>query len=409
MRRSIWFMFACLSMPSLATAQDNYWHDKLQVRGFVSQAYIHTSDNKFYGNSEKGSFGLTELGLNANFEFSPSIRLAGQLLSRRAANTSSADPHVDFALIDINFVNNINGRFGTYVGRVKNPIGLFNETRDVAHTREGILVPQSAYFDRIRNTILSSDGIHLYADRYIDNDVLMFQFGSGYAPIDENLEYEFLGQSFDGKFRMKRPGLFGRILYEQDGGRWIYSLTSARVRFDFRPGAADQGLTKGNFQIDHTVLSVQHNAEKWRLTAEVLYQYIDYTDISPSFDFLTTNAFAYLLQANYQFNRSWQAFIRYEEFQLDKNSWNGRALARGSRAVTDQLAFFGIEQSPMPEHVFYYKNVAVGGRWDVTPSLMLRAEYHWSNGTAILSPREVDLATSTRRWNMFSLALAYRF
>ena len=318
--------------------------------------------------------------------------------------------------MDINFVNNSNGGVGAYIGRVKNPIGLFNETRDFAHTREGILIPQSAYFDRIRNTILSSDGIHLYGSRYIDNDVLMFQFGSGYAPIDENLEYEFFGQAFDGKLRMKRPGLFGRILFEKDGGRWIYSLTSARVRFDFRPAGTDllpppdgPALTKGNFQLDHTVLSVQHNAEKWRFTAEAVYQYIDYTDISPAFDFLTTNAVAYLLQANYQFNRSWQAFIRYEEFQLDKNSWNGRALARGSRVVTDQLAQFGINQNPMPEHVFYYKNIAIGGRWDITPSLMMRAEYHWSNGTAILSPREFDLASSKRRWNVFSLALAYRF
>lgn len=99
MRRLFCFTLACLSMPSLAATEDNHWHDRLQVRGFVSQAYIHTSDNKFYGNSEKGSFGLTELGLNANFEFSPSIRLAGQLLSRRAANTSNASPHVDLALM----------------------------------------------------------------------------------------------------------------------------------------------------------------------------------------------------------------------------------------------------------------------------------------------------------------------
>ena len=38
----------------------------LQMHGFLSQGWVWTSDNDFFGDSQDGSFDYTELGVNAS-------------------------------------------------------------------------------------------------------------------------------------------------------------------------------------------------------------------------------------------------------------------------------------------------------------------------------------------------------
>ncbi|HOP16792.1 MAG TPA: hypothetical protein PLX99_09285, partial [Gammaproteobacteria bacterium] len=129
------------------------------MHGFATQGYIKTSANSFFGDSEDGSFEFTELGVNASMDATENIRLSGQLLSRSAGEMYSGTPSIDFALADYTVRSTENDNIGVMVGRIKNPLGLFNETRDVAFTRPGFLVPQVVYYDKVRNLILSADGV----------------------------------------------------------------------------------------------------------------------------------------------------------------------------------------------------------------------------------------------------------
>ncbi len=43
-------------------------------------------------------------------------------------------------------------------------------------------------------------------------------------------------------------------------------------------------------------------------------------------------------------------------------------------------------QGNIPAHSRFAKDITVGLRWNVTPSIMLRAEYHYINGTGWISP-----------------------
>ncbi len=323
-------------------AEENSWTKRLQIHGFASQAYIHTSDNSFFGDSEDGSFEFTELGLNGSFQLSPKVRMAGQVLSRRAGEFDNGSPRIDYALIDINLLSKENVTTGLYLGRIKPPVGLFNTTRDVAHTREGILLPQEIYFDKIRDLFVSSDGLHIYHNMYLDNGSLLMQAGAGYPIADKNVEYTFLGRDWDGKMENDRLGLFGQLAYEHAGGRWVYSLTHAHVTIDFEAGALDMtpfpagpGLSSGEIDIDYTVVSAQYNGEKWQLTAEAAFEKADFVGISDSFAEQSSRPFGYFVQANYRFTPSWQGFVRYGEFQLDKDDWDGD----GSAKPANQPAF----------------------------------------------------------------------
>jgi hypothetical protein len=58
----------------------------------------------------------------------------------------------------------------------------------------------------------------------------------------------------------------------------------------------------------------------------------------------------------------------------------------------------------------YAHDTTLGLRWDATPSLMLRAEYHHVKGTGWLpGPDNPDFLGREQYWNMWLLQGAYRF
>jgi len=405
----------CLSM-SPVFSDDHNWQDDIQFHGFASQAFVYTTDNSFFGHSEDGSVDFTELGINTSYQVSSRARVAGQILSRHAGKLDNGSPRVDFALVDFNMMSFDAGRLGAYLGRIKNPIGLYNETRDVAFTRQGVFAPQVIYFDKVRDLIMSSDGVHIYGEYFLSNGTLLMQAGTGYPLPDKNVEYAYMGRNWDGDLEGNDLGVFGRIMYEHDGGRWIYSLTGSRMTIDFDHGAADAipfpagpGLSSGDIDVDYSVLSAQYNGEKWQFTTEVAFEHVAYNDIGAAFDSEGFDSIGYYGQLDYKFTPSWQAFIRYEEFQLNIDDWNGGKAERKSIATSDSLAGFGIQQTPTPAHANYAKILVLGTHWDLKDNLRLRAEVHIAEGSATLSQRENDIALTDKYWNMFATSLSYRF
>ncbi|MGB5671561.1 MAG: hypothetical protein WBM71_13535, partial [Sedimenticolaceae bacterium] len=205
--RPLWLRML-LALPLAMGLQSSYALDlgqNLQVHGFLTQGYVKTTDNRFFGDSDSknGSFDYTELGVNASFRATPSILLAGQLLSRRAGDMYDGSPTVDFALVDWNISTSQDSDYGILVGRIKNPLGFYNETRDVAFTRPSIFLPQQVYFDKVRNLVLSSDGGQIHGEFYKPSGYWRVNFGIGSNTVDENVEFSYLGNDFGGDLKPK--------------------------------------------------------------------------------------------------------------------------------------------------------------------------------------------------------------
>src|SRR5258708_13524927 len=68
--------------------------------------------------------------------------LMGALGAIRAAGaTDTGVARLDYALMDYRIVSGADASAGIRIGKVKNPLGFFNETRDVIFTRPSILLP----------------------------------------------------------------------------------------------------------------------------------------------------------------------------------------------------------------------------------------------------------------------------
>lgn len=392
MRRLILAFLSTLSLAS-AHAEEALWDD-WQVHGFASQAAVKTSDNHFFGNSPATSFDFTEIGVNASLLLNPKILLAGQLLARRAGEMYDGTPALDYGLADIMLASSAEQRWGIRVGRIKNPLGIYNETRDVPFTHPGIFLPQVIYYDKVRNLVLSTDGLLFHSESYNDQGALSLAVGGGRSVIDDNVEWVYLGNDFDGDLRDSYIGLF-RIWYTTPSERLQFGLSGAELLFQFNPGQ-NSPLGDGTIESFFWTASFQYSAEDWTLTAEYAGEPIEWRGFGPvPLDRKGTTE-GYYLQGTYRFHPDVELLLRYEEGFADRNNRDG---------IRDSMLAGGL-----PPFNSFSKIWTAGLRWNIDRHWMVRAEYQRHHGTFVLSPREnLDHSQLRADWNLFAVQAAFRF
>lgn len=373
----------------------------LQIHGFASQAYITTSDNDVFGNSDKGgSFGLTEAGLNASVRPLPKLQLSAQVLSRRAGEGSTGSPRLDYGFLDYRVYSHEVNQFGIRVGRLKNPFGFYNDTRDVPFTRPSILLPQSIYFDRTRNLALSADSVQLYGETAVSNwGTISTQFGV-ILPIvnDKDTEKAVFFPGMNGDLT-REVSYIGRGLYETNDKRLRLAVSGIWLDAGYNPMANDrvakQSVASGSLQFSPIYLSAQYNAERWTLTSEYALRHFMYKDFKnnalDSTDFFGES---FYFQGEYRFTPKWEAILRYDVLFTDRDDRDGKRFAAATGGPADSR---------------FAKDITVGLRWNVTPQFMLRAEYHHVNGTGWLSTLDNVRGSTHQHWDLFAIQGSYRF
>jgi hypothetical protein len=379
----------------LASAETTLW-ERIQIHGFASQAVVTTSDNHFFGDSPNASFDFTELGLNGSFQLNPKVLFSAQVLSRRAGEMYDGEPSLDYALVDFTFLSGADRRVGARVGRIKNPLGLYNETRDVPFTRPGIFLPQVVYYDKLRNLILSSDGLMLYGETFEPWGNLSLTLGGGRPVIDDNVEWAFLAGDYDGSMESDGYSLVGSLWYETQDGAFKAGLSAATAPLDFDPGA-NSILGPGNIDFTYWIGSLQYNTEDFTLSAEYSRLPLEWSDFGPFWPFGKQTTEGYYLQGAYRLLPELEFMLRYEEGFADRNNRSGKRLSALTGGVT-------------PPFDFYSKIFTAGLRWDILPNLMLRVEYQRQQGTYTLSIREnPDPSQLVEDWDVFAASISVRF
>ena len=367
----------------------------VQAHGFASQAVIGTDRNNFFGNTEnRASLDFTELGANISWRLNPSLQLSAQAVARRAGETDNGSPRIDYATADYTIHASENTRFGLYLGKIKNPYGLYNETRDVAFTRPSILLPQSIYLDRIRNFVLSAPGVAVYGESVLPVGNLSYQFGVTRPDTsDRETEGTFLGKDRPGK--LKSDAFYiGRILLEPGNGHFKLALTGVSMRAHYQPGAPD-ALRAGNIHFDAWVLSGQYNAENWVFTSEYAQNHIDAQSFGAFFLNRAATGSSYYVQGTYRFTPRWSALARYDVTYRDNNDKDG-------------LAFSAL--TGVPAHSRFAKDLTAGLSYELGNNWLLRGEFHHVDGTAWLPYSDnPNPAATSRHWNMWLFQAAYRF
>lgn len=382
-----------LSMGAFADGHPSQW----EVNGFFTQGYFYSDVNNFNGQSDSGSFDFREAAINSAWRPHQDVLLAAQLMSRKAGDVDDGEPRVDYLLLDYRFTESEQGYFGGRLGRIKNPFGLYNDTRDVAFTRPSVMLPQSIYFDKARNLELSSDGVMFYGSYLMPQGQLDSELIYGLPLKDKNVEYAYLNTDWPGDFH-DSEGLMWRTIYSTPGYGFRAGITLGKFSLDF--DAPDSNVfpapSDGSIDIDVGVISLQYNTERWSLTTEYMQQRIDWESLGGIYALDPQNtAESYYAQFEYRLMPDLTLLLRRDILYIDTDDRDGQKT----------LALFG-----RPPHTQYSKDWTLGLGWQVDHNWLLRAEWHRIKGTSWLAMQDnPDDSLREENWDLFALQATYRF
>lgn len=384
-----------LTLASLPLAgMAGYLPDEFQVHGFFAQSMFHTSDNNLFGQSDDGiSLGITEVGLNTSYKPYDRLSFAIQGLYRRAGDLDRGSFRVDYGLADLTLWEHASGRIGIRGGRVKIPLGLYNETRDVAFTHPTILLPQGNYFERSRSLLNSADGGQFYTEQHTDFGDFIFKFNY-VVPLGNNQEIRSiqLGPYALGEFSAK-PTIVTQLSYEVNGGEYVFAVSYADLQLDYHPLAMDR-FGAGHSLVQPLMFSAQYNGEKLTLTGEYNYR----QNVTSGYGTLPDRRYAtesWYLEGSYRFFPQWQFTVRYDTIYANTGNRSG----------------IGLERIGLPRHAAFAQDWTVGVRWDINNSWMIRSEYHRVHGTLWLTQADNPdrLHSTTQDWDLYGVQISFRF
>ncbi len=394
-------LLCCLLSPQLLAESGPQWH------GFLSQGVIKTSDNSFFGDSENTSWEFSSAALGLNWRLHPKLTVSGQALYRRAGKTSPDGIYTDYAFADLNLFESMDTQWGLRAGRVKNPYGLYSETRDIAAYRPSILLPESIYIDPFRDVFHSSDSISLYGHWYLGDHLLQLDLLTGKPIITEEAENEFfIPAGLKGEL-VNEDITIARITTESFGSRLKLGYTYTEIYTEFEPDPGTRQITVGpgvtqlvplNGYPGHTttyihLFSLDANLERWQFTAELQNLTYDRYDSSPRGrqDQPTRGLYGAIA---YRWPNGVRVYARRDIFYADKDDKDGSQFAT---------------TTGRPAHNRYAYDSTFGVSYSPNKNWHLALELHEVTGTAWLSWNENWLPDTEKDWSMVAAQIHYQF
>jgi hypothetical protein len=377
-----------------------------QLHGYAAQGFVLSSGDNFFGHSTSGSLDYYEAGLNAEVQLRSNLLFAAQGAVRSAGVTDTGRPRLDYALMDYRFLPRINAdagfdaNAGLRVGKVKNTVGFFNETRDVIFTRPSILLP-SVYGDNQnqRNLVFAAPGAQLYGNLIWGNQEFSL-VGTASSNRGVSKAEDRLLVTLSVPFSLRIQDSWNAQLMDSiDGGRWQFGVSAFYARFVLTaivPTTPPEALD-GSIGVRLDVVSARYNAEKFSITAEYA--------LNPNKDSVTlagallqisdiTSDTGYL-QADYRITSRWSAMARFDEAFLDRADRNGRAFAAANP---------GTDPATRYSHDF-----TVGLSWRYNQHWGIWGEYHLIDGTENVQPLQNQGRKLADHWSMLMLMAGYTF
>ncbi len=134
---------------------------KIEIHGFASQGFLWSSDHDYlFANTSNGDWHFNEIGLNFSTELNEKLRVGLQLFSRSLGSVGNNAVQLDWAYADYRFRDWL----GFRGGKMKNPLWLYNEVRDIDQLRTCIILPQSVYPENSRAFSNGVLGLSVYGE-----------------------------------------------------------------------------------------------------------------------------------------------------------------------------------------------------------------------------------------------------
>jgi hypothetical protein len=399
-------LLAFLMFSNKADAKEFDLLGGVDVHGFVSQGFIKTpKENNFpVSNSGSGSFNFNDFGINFSKELSPDLHVGLQLSAFDRGNYGRDKITIDWAYGDYRFTDWL----GFRAGKVKIPLGLFNEVRDNDALRTFVFLPQQAYYDLERDSVVAILGGAAYGSIPMGKaGTLNYQIEVGSVPAvaDGGFAREIGGMIGDLnitdinsslsiahslEWRTPIPGLRALVT-----GLHTSLSGTANVDPAFNKDSLGGTATWKYDSLHRYMFSAEYTLGDLVLSGE--YELDDYT-LRASYDNGTTTAFnskqatdSWLVMATYRFTDWFELGSYYHVVYADRNHRDGSTFAD-----------FNLYK---PENM-WWKDAALALRFDPIPNLVLKVEGHYIDGNYEIIE---NIGGAKTKWYIFATKATVTF
>ncbi|MGA9393026.1 MAG: hypothetical protein WBV69_21530 [Candidatus Sulfotelmatobacter sp.] len=178
----------------------------IEIHGFATQGFLFSSHNNYLTmQSSSGSLQWTDGAVSVTDSVTDNLRIGIQLHMYQLGQLGGPNVQVDWASGDYK----VNDRLGFRAGKVKTPLGLFNDSQDVDTVFLWILLPQGAYPVDNKSFYLSHLGGEVYGTQSLGSrgGSLQYRGYAGYNNLDLNGGY------------LKQAADYGLVFTSPPGGR----------------------------------------------------------------------------------------------------------------------------------------------------------------------------------------------
>jgi hypothetical protein len=346
-------MLVLLSLGSVRLAAQNL--EDLQIHGFATQGFLYSSHNDYLTmSSSKGSLQWTEGAVSLNDPLSDNLRVGMQLHMYQMGQIGGPNVVIDWASGDYT----LSDQLGFRAGKVKIPMGLYNDSQDVDSLFLWVLLPQSIYPVDNRDFDLALLGGEAYGEQILGTRGGMVQYRAYYgdSTLDSNGGYMLQLQRFGLFFSSPPSG-------KDYGGdlRWVTPWRDLLVGASAQSQALDGTAPQGSLHMAPTFLDAFYAEWKWRkvsLGAEYWR--------SPLRPVVTIGPDVVPISVD---SRSWYAMTSYA---LTKKLQAGTYYSQYVNKAAD---------TSLPQN--YSKDWVIAGRYDFSQYLYGKVESHFLHGTGL--------------------------
>ncbi len=370
----------------------------LTIHGALAQGYVRSTGNNYYGQSRgSGSRDLYEVALNGNMSLHPKLLLTGQLMSRRAGTVDDAQIRVDYFQLDYQLLTDPSGSFGLRLGKLKNPYGLYNSSRDVVFSRPGITMPASIYFTGLglRDLLFSTEAAHMYGSWQWGKTVSELVIGAAPTFDATSIFARAFGGAaaagFEGARIKARDFYVGQWAQDWGLGQFRTAISYLGARLTVEPDDPETVVLVNRLNAGLWVGSVQWQNSVSSVTAEYLFAG-SCTKTVQGEDCVDSDGVYVQYRRIAAPGLDW--YVRYDLRWQDRNDRSGRQFE---------------QQTGQPQETRYSRDHVVGTSWKFSPGWGLFAEYHYIVGSAQANPVENQGRTLDDHSQMALLMLGYRF
>jgi hypothetical protein len=150
-------VLAMLCLTAVAVAGQDL--ENLQIHGFATQGLLYSTNNNYLTmKSSSGSLQWTEGAVSFSDAVTDKLRIGVQLHMYQMGQFGGPNIVLDWASGDYS----VNDHLGIRVGKIKTPLGLYNDSQDVDSLFLWVMLPQSMYPNDNRDYDLSERGGEVY-------------------------------------------------------------------------------------------------------------------------------------------------------------------------------------------------------------------------------------------------------